>query len=495
MRKSHSFDWPKHNFWSIYMGANRSSYLPLGIMVVSLILLGLFEFSWLKKEYQDQEDWLHSEQNDQLVHAIRSLEDSLFEEMVLTPLQVRKDSLEFISPRGSRLLFERGKEDSAQVMTIVRSINVPKQKKSQRSERGQRYRNHYSMMLGALSLHLAEGKDSVLTTLDLSRLIKEKLEEQKGSAPDLHYVMTTWPESDTSSAIAGLASRPYFDAGSKQHFAIVYPEYNNFILKRILPQILFALLLFAGITTAFYLIYRSLRKQQKLAVLRNDFINNITHELKTPISTVRVALEALQSFNVSSDPKRAMEYMEISQNELDRLTILVDKVLKMSNFENSNTELKIEQFDFKEMVNQILATMKVQFNRVTASVEFTTDGDDFDVEGDRLHLTGVLYNLIDNALKYSPEKKEINIQLHQYNGSVTLEVKDHGQGISAEHKGKIFDKFYRIPNGDHHNVKGHGLGLSYVAEVVAQHHGSITVDSQHGKGSKFTLTLPKQHAN
>jgi signal transduction histidine kinase len=229
--------------------------------------------------------------------------------------------------------------------------------------------------------------------------------------------------------------------------------------------------------------------------MRNDFINNITHELKTPISTVRVALEAIANFNADKNPERAKEYVEISQNELDRLTLLVDKVLQMSQLNEGTAELKFEKFDLRELVKQTLDTMKVQFNRLSASVNFETSGTNFEIEGDRLHLTGVIYNLLDNAMKYRSGTPEIEVNLNQSNGSIILEVGDNGKGISPAYKNKIFDKFFRVPTGDQHNTKGHGLGLSYVAEVVEQHQGTITVDSEIGSGSKFKLTFPKQHVN
>ncbi|MDX1409468.1 MAG: HAMP domain-containing sensor histidine kinase, partial [Saprospiraceae bacterium] len=354
---------------------------------------------------------------------------------------------------------------------------------------------HHSMMLGALSMHLAEEKDSMLVVAELSSMIAKELEERKENAPPLDYEITTWVEEAGGDApTSGLVSRPYFDAVSKQHIALFYPKYQGFLLKRIFPQILFAIFLFTCIATAFYLIYRSLRKQQRLAAMKHDFISNITHELKTPISTVRVALEALQNFSADRDPAKSKEYLEISQNELDRLALLVDKVLKMSNFEGSEA-LKLERFDLKELIQQIMSTMKVQFHRFSADVQFHVNGGDFEIEADRMHMTGVVYNLLDNALKYSESDPSIDIRLDQENGRVTLAVSDHGPGISKEYASKVFDKFFRVPSGDQHNIKGHGLGLSYVAEVVSQHHGTIEVDSEVGQGSTFTLTLPRAHAN
>jgi len=475
------------------MVQKKNTRLSLWLMGVSLILLLLFEMFWLRSEFQDQERWLSHEQSRFFYSEIRSLEDSLFNEMVFHPLQIPLDSLEFDGRTGKRLHINTS-GDSAKFVTVVRSIDIhePPGNIHRRTKSGKRH--HRSILLGALSMQLSEDQDSVLVAAHLEQMISDKLHAAGDDALPLAYSLHTWPEND-SLAMMGMSSTPYFDAWSKQYYAILYPTYNLYLLGQIWRQILFAIILFSCITTAFALIYRSLVNQRKLAVLRNDFINNITHELKTPISTVRVALEAIANFNADKNPERAKKYVEISQNELDRLTLLVDKVLQMSQLNEGTAELKFEKFDMRELVKQTLDTMKVQFNRLSAHVNFDSSGSNFEIEGDSLHLTGVIYNLLDNAMKYRSGKPEIEVNLNQVNGTITLEVEDNGKGISPAYQDKIFDKFFRVPTGDQHNTKGHGLGLSYVAEVVEQHQGTITVDSKIGSGSKFKLTFPKLHVN
>ena len=240
-------------------------------------------------------------------------------------------------------------------------------------------------------------------------------------------------------------------------------------------------------------IYRSLRQQKRLIALKNDFISNITHELKTPITTVGVAIEALSNFNALQDPKRTEEYLDISKNELKRLSLLVDKVLRTSLFEKQEPELKLEFFDLRELIDEILKTMKLQFDKFAANVKFEWSGNDFQLEADRMHLMSVIYNLIDNALKYSNQQPEIHIKLASQGKNLALHVSDNGLGIPKEYSNRIFDKFFRVPEGDRHDTKGHGLGLSYVASVIQKHKGQIKVDSQLGKGSEFTVTIPKAY--
>jgi two-component system phosphate regulon sensor histidine kinase PhoR len=254
--------------------------------------------------------------------------------------------------------------------------------------------------------------------------------------------------------------------------------------------ILFSLLLLGVTIAAFVLLYRNMIKQHRLSALKNEFISNITHELKTPIATVGVAIEALKNFNALDDPKRTREYLDISQNELQRLNLLVDKVLKLSVFENKAIELRKEVFDLKQLTEEIMNTMRLQFEKYRATVSLQAEGDNYSLEADKLHITSVIYNLLDNALKYSKENPVIEVNILSHEQYISLSVKDNGIGIPPEYRKKVFDKFFRVPMGDKHNIKGYGLGLSYVSEIASRHHGYITVDSELGKGSTFTVNIP-----
>ncbi len=264
----------------------------------------------------------------------------------------------------------------------------------------------------------------------------------------------------------------------------------SYLLKILTLPILFSIFLVGITIISFVLLYRSLVRQKRLAELKNEFISNITHELKTPIATVGVAIEALKNFNAIHDPQRTKEYLDISQNELQRLSLLVDKVLKLSMFEKKEIELKKEQFDCKQLAEEVMSSMRLQFEKFHARVKLNTEGDNFIVEADKLHITSVIYNLLDNALKYSPEDPVIDVWLKSHPEYVEFTVKDNGIGISSAYKEKIFDKFFRVPTGDKHNIKGYGLGLSYVSEVLKRHQGNVSVESELGKGSTFTAKFP-----
>jgi len=264
-----------------------------------------------------------------------------------------------------------------------------------------------------------------------------------------------------------------------------------FLLLQILPQAFLSLLLIAFISIAFIFLYRNLLAQQKLAIFKNEFISNITHELKTPIATVNVAIEALRNFNALQNPERTKEYLAISSAEMQRLSLLVDKVLKLSMFESDKIILNKEWFNLKLLVEDILDSIKIQFDQKNAVIEFNSSLREVFIDADKLHISSVIYNLLDNALKYSGNNAIVTINLSMpLNNVVELIIKDNGIGIAKQFLYKIFDKFFRVPTGDVHNIKGYGLGLSYVNHIIRQHNGSISVQSELGKGSKFIVLLP-----
>ncbi|MEP7317309.1 MAG: HAMP domain-containing sensor histidine kinase [Panacibacter sp.] len=268
----------------------------------------------------------------------------------------------------------------------------------------------------------------------------------------------------------------------------------TYIINKIKFPILFSFLLIAFTTISFVFLYRNLLAQRRIAAMKNEFISNISHELKTPIATVTAAVEALRNFNAIQNPERTKEYLEISASELQRLSLLVDKVLRLSMFENREIELKKEHFDLKGLVENVISTMALQFENKNAKLTLKTTGDNFIIDADKLHITSVIYNLLDNALKYSKEDPVIEVELLCHEQYIDLRVKDNGIGIANEYQQKIFEKFFRVPDGDHHNAKGYGLGLSYVSHILQRHQGFVEVKSEQGKGSVFTAKIPYKEA-
>lgn len=273
-------------------------------------------------------------------------------------------------------------------------------------------------------------------------------------------------------------------------YQLILQQTGRYLFGKILPPLIFSLFL-AGVTIlTFVILYRNLLAQRRLAEMKNDLISNISHELKTPIATVGVAVEALRNFHAIDDPQKTQEYLNISSYELQRLSLMVDKVLRLSLFERERMTLNKEPFDLKKLIEDVLSTMRPQFERLGADTQFESSGEDFTIWADNLHITSVLYNLIDNALKYSYDKPIIRLSLSHRKDVFELRIRDNGIGIPKEYKSRVFEKFFRVPTGNRHTVKGYGLGLSYVAEIVRRHMGFITVESELGWGSTFIIQIP-----
>ncbi len=269
-----------------------------------------------------------------------------------------------------------------------------------------------------------------------------------------------------------------------------FPGKTGFIVKK-LGGTLFASLLMILITLgSFGFALYTIFNQKRLSEIKNDFIGNMTHELKTPISTVSLAIEALQNFDVLKDKKRTKQYLDISNNENARLGMMVEKVLKISAFEKKEIKLSFESTDTHHLIQQITKNVEVQINNKGGHLYLDLSSENFYIEADQVHLTNVIYNLIDNAIKYSPEKPEITVFTKDHGHNLMIGVQDRGIGIASHHQKKIYDKFYRVPTGNVHNIKGYGLGLSYVADIVKKHNGVIKLESEPGKGSLFKIFLP-----
>lgn len=274
-------------------------------------------------------------------------------------------------------------------------------------------------------------------------------------------------------------------ASKGQRYTLELKTNVGLILSRMWLEFLLGTLVVIIITIAFYYILRSLYQEYKIAQIKDGLVSNIVHELRTPIFTVSAALEALQHFGALKDPQKTEEYLEISKNELNRLAILVERVLNTSFFEQGNINLQRETFNVKHLLATIALSLKLPLEKHRANL--TINCKEIELNADKIHITNVLYNLVDNALKYSRENPKITINVLKENDLIKIEVQDNGIGIPAAYKDKIFDKFFRVPTDNQHDVKGYGLGLNYVAEIIRLHQAKIEVKSTEGQGTTFVL--------
>ncbi|CAL1521148.1 HAMP domain-containing sensor histidine kinase [Chitinophaga sp. MM2321] len=263
----------------------------------------------------------------------------------------------------------------------------------------------------------------------------------------------------------------------------------QFILQKMIWTLLTSVVLLVLTTLCFVYMLRTILKQKKLSEVKNDFINNMTHELKTPIATVSAAVEAMQNFNALSDQRKTQAYLDISKNELQRLSDLVEKVLHIAAEEKEDIELFKEETDLNEVIDYILSSHQLKATK-PLQLRFDNNLSGETVFVDKTHLSNAINNLVDNAIKYSRDQVQLYIQCKVENGELKIRVKDSGIGIPRIYQENIFDKFFRVPTGDLHNVKGFGLGLSYVKKIVEMHGGTIRVHSEQDKGTEFIISIP-----
>ena len=279
-------------------------------------------------------------------------------------------------------------------------------------------------------------------------------------------------------------------SGGENYLTIFFPDQAGFLFKDIWLTLTSSVFLVLLIIFCFaYAIFAILR-QKKLSEIKNDFINNMTHEFKTPISTVSLACEALQDKDIQKNESFISKYVEAIRDENKRLGRQVEKVLQMATLDKKEYRLKLEELDIHQIIEKTLSHFNLQIEKRGGSVNKNLIASNNKIVSDDVHLTNILYNLLDNANKYSPEKPEIRIDTEDHHQGLLIRISDKGVGMSKEAIDKIFDRFYRVPTGNIHDIKGFGLGLTYVKTILLALGGQIKVKSTPGKGSTFEIILP-----
>lgn len=271
---------------------------------------------------------------------------------------------------------------------------------------------------------------------------------------------------------------------------IHFPTKKSYVLKEIIGMLSISLGLVVLIIIAISFMFRTILTQKKLGELKNDFINNMTHEFKTPISTISLACQAMNDEDMmGGELTHSAPFVKMIADENRRLSVLVERILQSAIIDRGELKLKIETLNFTELVKQVCEHAKFRLISVNGELIENIPEEQIFIVGDRVHTTNVVSNLIDNAIKYSKEVPTITVTLKKEGIRVTLSIEDQGIGISKEHITKIFDKLYRVPTGNVHNVKGFGLGLSYVKSIVEINGWNIEVRSKPNEGSVFTLII------
>lgn len=282
------------------------------------------------------------------------------------------------------------------------------------------------------------------------------------------------------------------DPPAKMGFVnIFFPTLDNYIfssVKFMIPSIIFTVVLLITFIFTIYIIFR----QKRLTEIKNDFINNMTHEFKTPISTISLAAQMLNDPAVGKSPVMFKHISGVINDETKRLRFQVEKVLQMSMFERQSVTLKKKEIDAHELINGVVNTFRLKVEKNNGTLEAELNAQEPVIFVDEMHFTNVVFNLLDNAVKYKSPDRDIALKIRTWNenGKLCISVEDNGLGIKKENLKKIFDKFYRVHTGNLHDVKGFGLGLAYVKKIIADHKGSIRAESELNVGTKFIITIP-----
>ncbi|MGL1887563.1 MAG: HAMP domain-containing histidine kinase [Reichenbachiella sp.] len=271
---------------------------------------------------------------------------------------------------------------------------------------------------------------------------------------------------------------------------IIFPDQLTYIGSTVWKTLALSILFISIVVYSFGYAIHTIVRQKNLSEMKTDFINNMTHELKTPISTVSLACEALRDPDIQSTDSLKNRYLGIIQDENQRLSAQVEKVLQMAVIEKKDFELNKEEFNLHDIIESALDKVDLQLSSRSGKVSKNLNAIKCTITADLMHVTNIVSNLLDNAIKYSQGEPVISITTQDLSGGVSVEVKDHGIGISRDGLTRVFERFYRVHTGNLHDVKGFGLGLSYVKSMVEAHGGNIRVESELKKGSTFIVFFP-----
>lgn len=474
---------------------NTTAFL---LMALSLILLFVSQWFWIKSEFKDKTRSFYNQSDLLLKETVRSLEDSSIRAMVFEGL-IKLESRNNLNLKVGITLKDsnRNKEFESKTLNgldkrlenhFKNNKDFPRIEGLKKSKLEKTYfgasRDSVEILLNQRAKEI--GYDITYTVTKDS--ISKDSSFRRGNFRRFHKKRDNLVDTDeffNHEKIRAVSILPYI------RFEAVPNNLDAFIFRDLLPNIAFSAILILIIGISFFSIYRNLRKQSKLNELKDDLISNISHELKTPLTTLNVALEALQQLGQNVKPDTLNEYLDISRGEVTKLSQMVENILKTSLLEQNQIELNKTDVNLLNLLENTVKSWQPRFKKTNGTLDLKSLGTDFYIKADEIQLLSILNNLLDNSLKYSKENPEVTISLSESRDMVTVKVKDNGIGIPEEYQEQIFDKFFRVPTGNKHNVKGYGLGLNFVKHIMDLHQGKISLRSG-SSGTDFTLIFKRE---
>ncbi len=336
-----------------------------------------------------------------------------------------------------------------------------------------------------------------ITSEEVSGFLKKQL---KNNGIDINFEfaiydkdLATKVQSDDFEVSSATLGVPVFldnNGESDYRLYVDFPERNKFLFSTILKMLLLSIIFTTIIIVAYSSAVYQLIKQRKISQIKTDFINNMTHEFKTPIATINLALDSIKNPKIIGDQEKVMRYLGMIKDENKRMHAQVENVLRISKLEKNELNISKDRVKLHDLVEDAITHVELIVEDRKGYVKTHLEAAKSSVLANESHFTNVIVNILDNAIKYSDDAPKIDVYTENVGNNILLKIADQGNGMSKQVQKRVFEKFYREHTGNVHNVKGHGLGLAYVKRIVEDHQGHISVESEKGKGSVFTIKLP-----
>lgn len=415
------------------------------------------------------------------------------------------DTAVYISPDGGFTFKFSNQKTTTRVfdpfnMSDVRSADIEVSTSRFSQEQSELFSE---LLAGFIQLEMGNDFISRHTVGSLDSLIKRNLTEVGGISASYHFgifdvydqpvILAKEANAQMNELLkAGFRSRLFPNDTNQEpyYLRIWFPDQDSYLLKTLWPLLFASAIFMLTVIFAFGYSIRTILYQKKLSAIKNDFINNMTHELKTPIATISLACEALSDPVMSKSEVRVGQFLKMIREENKRLGVLVENVLRSAVLDRGEMRLSRDKVDFHEVILAAIRNIELQAQQKGGEIVTDLLAKSPIIKGDKVHLTNVIYNLLDNAIKYSQENLQIKVSTSSNESYLLVCIEDNGIGIKKEDQARIFEKLFRVHTGNVHDIKGFGLGLSYVKMIVEKHHGTVSVRSDYGKGSTFIIQLP-----
>ena len=435
------------------------------LTTISLIGIIAIQYSWLKN--------VITIKNEQIANKVEMVEFEVVESLVDEKMKFAPDIPLDVLPKGAQdhLLEIFGPQTIAEHFTVKEIQSKIEKAFDANGLKGAKFQ-----------FAVLSNTNNIGPELASSGYVRYYEESIKDSS---NYVLHVWP----LMSLPDDESRSYMP---QEKLVLIIYDLQGFVLKSISWMILIAVLFTLIIIAAFYLTIRTILTQKKLSEMKTDFINNMTHELRTPLATISIAVDTLKNEKIIGNREQLLSIGQIIKNENNRMNTQVEQILQAAQLDVNQVLKDMKDLQVHEILKKIESKFALQVEEKNAILEFQLNATNDSVLGHPVHFVNILSNLVDNALKYSKEETApiISVSTQNEKNWIIVVIKDNGIGMSKDTMSKIFDKFYRAHTGDVHNVKGFGLGLNYTKKMVEAHHGTIEVSSTVGVGSTFKIKLP-----